>query len=62
MATKKVDLADLIDIPTGAGLIFVTKKTIANWLSQGKLSRFKVAEGRTLISKRELIGLIKKAD
>jgi excisionase family DNA binding protein len=61
MATKtKVDPEDLIDVSGGARMIFVTKKTIANWLSAGKLTRYKVNGGRVLISKRELLGLIRK--
>jgi hypothetical protein len=63
MATTKaqaLDHADLIDIPGGAKLIFVSRKTIANWLSQGVISRYKVNGGRTLVSKKELFGLIKK--
>ena len=64
MATNKVkaavDLEDMVDIPTGAKSLFVSPKTIHNWLSAGKLTRFKVAGGRTLISRKELIALIKK--
>jgi hypothetical protein len=57
---KPLDIDDLIDIPGGAKMVFVTPKTIANWLSEGTLSRFKVHGGRTLVSKRELLALIKK--
>ena len=57
---KPLDLDDLIDIPGGAKMVFVTPKTVANWLSQGVLTRFKVNGGRTLISKKELLGLIQK--
>jgi len=63
MVTHKaqaLDVEDLIDIPGGAKLIFVSRKTIANWLSQGVLSRYKVNGGRTLVSKKELLALIKK--
>ena len=59
--SKPVDLEDLVDIPTGAKLVFVSRKTVENWLSAGKLTRFKVAGGRTLIRKSELVGLIKEA-
>ena len=59
---KPLDLEDLIDIPGGAKMVFVTPKTIANWLSQGLLSRYKVNGGRTLVSRRELLGLIRKQE
>jgi hypothetical protein len=63
MATKTkpepIDLEDMTDIRTGAGSIFVSPKTVCNWLTQGKLSRFKVG-GKTLISKKELRALIKR--
>jgi hypothetical protein len=40
-ATKtKVDPEDLVDIPAGAKLVWVRPKTIANWLTQGKLTRY----------------------
>jgi excisionase family DNA binding protein len=58
---KPVDFDDLVDIPTGAKLVFVSRKTVENWLSAGRLTRFKVAGGRTLIRKSELLGLIKEA-
>jgi hypothetical protein len=51
---------DLIDIPGAAKMVFVSKKTIANWLSASVLTRYKVNGGRTLISKRELVALIRK--
>jgi hypothetical protein len=60
MKGKPLDPEDLIDIPGGAKLVFVSKKTIANWLSQGILTRYKVLGGRTLVSKTELLGLIRK--
>ncbi|HKN77110.1 MAG TPA: hypothetical protein VJW94_18175 [Candidatus Acidoferrum sp.] len=56
----QVDADDLIDIPGGAKMVFVTPKTIANWLSKGVLTRFKVNGGRVLISKRQLLGLVQK--
>ena len=60
-ATKvKLDPDDLIDIPGGAKMVFVSKKTIANWLTAKALTRYKVNGGRTLISKRELLSLITK--
>jgi len=58
---KPVDIDDLIDVPGGAKTIFVSPKTIMNWLSEGVLTRFKVHGGRTLVSKKELLALIKKA-
>ena len=58
--TKTVDLADLVDIPGAAAMLFVSKKTVANWLSAGTLTRFKLNGGRTLVSKSELLGLIKR--
>jgi hypothetical protein len=62
MASKPraVDPDDLTDIAGGAKLVFVAPKTISNWLSQGALTRYKVKNGRTLVSKRELLGLIRK--
>jgi hypothetical protein len=61
-ATKPLDPEDLIDIPRGAKMVFVSKKTIANWLSQGVLTRYKVNNGRTLVSRTELLALIRKED
>jgi excisionase family DNA binding protein len=58
---KLADLEDLIDIPTGAKLVFVSRKTVENWLSAGRLRRYKVAGGRTLVRKSELLGLIQEA-
>jgi hypothetical protein len=63
MASKKkapLDANDLIDVPGGARMVFVSPKTVANWLSNGVLDRFKVNGGRTLISKSQLLGLIRK--
>lgn len=58
--TKRGNLPkDLIDISTAGALVFVSRKTIANWLSYGKLRRFK-AGGRTLVSRGELLSLIKE--
>jgi excisionase family DNA binding protein len=58
---KLIDLEDMVDIPTGAKMVFVSRKTVENWLSAGRLTRYKVAGGRTLIRKSELVGLIKEA-
>jgi len=57
---NRVDVGDLIDVPGGAKLIFVSSKTVQNWLSRGFLSRFKVRNGRTLVSKKELVAMIQK--
>lgn len=51
---------DLIDVAGAAKLVFVTKKTVANWMSTKILTRYKVNNGRTLVSKSELLGLIKR--
>lgn len=59
---KKVDLKDLVDIPTAATLVFVQRHTLENWLSAGILTRYKLRNGKTLVSKSELIGLIRKAE
>lgn len=59
--TKAVDATDLIDIPGGAALVFMKPKTIANWFSQGVLTRYKIG-GRTLLSKSELLALIRKVE
>jgi excisionase family DNA binding protein len=58
---KLIDLEDMVDIPTGAKLVFVSRKTVENWLSAGRLTRYKVAGGRTLIRRSELVALIKEA-
>jgi hypothetical protein len=60
--SKPVDLNDLIDIPGAAALVFVSRKTIENWLSSKVLTRFKVNGGRTLVSKRELLKLITREE
>ena len=59
-AKARVDLDDLIDIPGAARMVFVSKKTIENWLSAKVLARYKVNGGRTLVSKRELLALVTK--
>ena len=58
---KAIDPEDLIDIPGGSKLAFVSRHTLENWLSQGVLTRFKIGpgRGRTLISRKELISLIR---
>jgi hypothetical protein len=56
---KPTDVQDLVDVPGGAAMVFVSRKTIWNWLTQGILTRYKV-QGRTLVSKRELAALIRK--
>jgi hypothetical protein len=58
---KKVNLKDLIDIQGGARMIFVTPHTLENWISAGVLTRYKVRSGRTLVSKSELLALVRKA-
>ena len=50
---------DLIDIPGGAKLIFVSPKTINNWLSLGKLKRYKAGR-RTLVRKSEVVALVRE--
>lgn len=58
-----LDPADLIDISHAAAMVFVSEKTIVKWLYERKLTRFKVGGGRgakTLLSRKELLGLIRK--
>ena len=50
---------DLIDIEGGAKLIFVKPKTIYNWLSLGKLKRYKAGR-RTLVRKSEILALVRE--
>lgn len=60
---NKIDVADLVNLDDAARLVSVSRKTVENWLSLGALTRFKVGPGqrcRTLISKTELVGLIRK--
>jgi excisionase family DNA binding protein len=57
--TATVPPEDLIDIVGGAKLIFVSPKTICNWLSAGKLRRYKVGR-RTLLRKSEVIALVRE--
>ena len=58
--TTPVPQEDLIDIPGGAKLIFVTPKTISNWLWLGKLKRYKAGR-RTLVRKSEILALVREA-
>jgi len=51
---------DLIDIEGGAKLIFVSKKTICNWLSLGRLKRYKAGR-RTLVRRSEVLALVREA-
>jgi len=55
----KVPAEDLIDIPGGAKLIFVSGKTIRNWLSLGKLKKYKAGR-RTLVRKSEVLALVRE--
>jgi hypothetical protein len=63
-ATKKaatqVPHEDLIDIDGGAKLIFVSPKTICNWLSLGRLRRYKAGR-RTLVRKSEVLAMVREA-
>ena len=56
---KKIPPDDLVDISGGAKLIFVSPKTICNWLSLGKLKRYKAGR-RTLVRKSEVIALVRE--
>jgi excisionase family DNA binding protein len=57
---SKIPAEDLLDIPGGAKLVFVSPKTICNWLSNGKLRRYKVGR-RTLVRRSEVLALVKEA-
>jgi hypothetical protein len=59
-APKRIPPEDLVDIAGGAKLIFVSPKTICNWLSLGRLKRYKAGR-RTLIRKSEVIALVREA-
>jgi excisionase family DNA binding protein len=59
MVDTKVIPDDLIDIETAAKLLFVSTKTIANWISEGRLRRFK-AGARTLVSKADVMGQVRE--
>jgi hypothetical protein len=56
----KIPQDDLIDIEGGAALIFVKPKTICNWLSLGRLKRYKAGR-RTLVRKSEVLALVREA-
>jgi hypothetical protein len=67
MAAKKnrkvfmpIPEGDLIDVEGGARLIFVKRKTIDNWLSLGRLKRYKAGR-RTLVRKSEILALVREA-
>lgn len=57
---SQVPPGDLVDIRSGAALIYVSPKTICNWLSAGKLRRFKAGR-RTLVRRSEVLALVKEA-
>jgi hypothetical protein len=57
--TAPVPVEDLIDIVGGAKLIYVSPKTICNWLSLGRLKRYKAGR-RTLVRKSEVIALVRE--
>ncbi len=50
---------DLIDIDGAAKLIWVKRKTIENWLSLGKLKRFKAGR-RTLLSRTQVLAQVRE--
>ncbi len=54
------DAADLIDIGGAAEMLFVKRPTIRNWITRGKLKRYKVG-GRTLVRRSELLALVREA-
>ena len=57
---SKIPAEDLTDITGGAKLVFVSPKTICNWLSSGKLRRYKVGR-RTLVRRSEVLALVREA-
>jgi excisionase family DNA binding protein len=54
------DAGDLIDVPGAAEMLFVKRPTIRNWITRGKLKRYKVG-GRTLLRRSELLALVREA-
>jgi excisionase family DNA binding protein len=56
----RIDAEDLIDVPGAAKLVFINSKTLFNWLSEGRLRRFKIGR-RTLVKKSEVLALVKEA-
>jgi len=47
------------DLLRAAKLIFVKPKTICNWLSLGKLKRYKAGR-RTLLRKSEVVAMVRE--
>lgn len=54
------DAGDFIDVSGAAEMVFVKRPTIRNWLTRGKLTRYKIG-GRTLVRRSELLALVKEA-
>lgn len=51
---------DVLDIESAGKLICVSGKTIRNWLSRGKLRRYKAGR-RTLVRVSEVMALVRQA-
>jgi excisionase family DNA binding protein len=51
---------EVTDIETAGKMICVSGKTIRNWLSRGKLRRYKAGR-RTLVKISEVMGLVREA-
>lgn len=52
---------EFVGLPTGADLVDVSVVTLRRWLTEGKLTRFKIG-GRTLVKTSELLGLVVKSE
>ena len=51
---------EVTDVETAGKMICVSGKTIRNWLSRGKLKRYKAGR-RTLVKISEVMGLVREA-
>lgn len=60
MERRAIERERLVDLKAASQLVFLRPKTLSNWLSSGKLKRYKVG-GRTLISLSELLALVKQS-
>jgi excisionase family DNA binding protein len=57
-ATTPTAQPEYISIPEAAELVRVSPWTMRQWLTQGKVRRYKCI-GRTLVSKGEVLALVK---
>lgn len=50
-----------VGLPTGADMVDLSVVTLRRWLTEGKLTKYKIG-GRTLVKTEELLNLVVKSE